>query len=517
VYLIDEFRLGNFKAFGPTQVLPIKPITLIYGPNSGGKSSLIHGLLYVQEAHRPRAFLESSRLDSSRTELGGSIVDLGGFGQFVYRRDLSKRVTIGFHMTSGALSGDDLPAVVGPVTLEVELGSGPQQMAYRISCEGDALITFGARGRYLRLDQLNLAHPAMAEFAEYLRDRLAPRCQQSGLSCDDVLADAIREPYVRDEKQDVPPGYYAYGKGLFPSGVVCGDPCITDETGRPLMDPVGNDPDEPAVAIRDALHSFVNGLSWEIINEMSTLGYVGPFRSYPPRRITDITEATEGAGLGDMSPWYELIGDDDTRTAVNEWLGARFLSTPFEFRVRRYFDGDELRRETPGVGPALDSFSPAVSELVLVDKRTNTLVSHRDVGVGISQVLPILVWAVTRNCADTVAVEQPELHLHPALQAKLGDVFIEAALGRSRIAFLIETHSEHLLLRIMRRLRQTARGTLPKGLPKITPDQVAVVYIEPADGGSRIRTLELDEEGRLLDPWPGGFFEEGFKERFDVE
>ena len=113
-----------------------------------------------------------------------------------------------------------------------------------------------------------------------------------------------------------------------------------------------------------------------------------------------------------------------------------------------------------------------------------------------------------------VYVEQPEIHLHPRLQADLGDLFIESALGDRKNTFILETHSEQLILRIMRRMRNTFNDELPDGLPPVTPEDVAILYVEPRGTAAVVRELELDEEGKLLDPWPGGFFEEGFKERF---
>jgi predicted ATPase len=115
---------------------------------------------------------------------------------------------------------------------------------------------------------------------------------------------------------------------------------------------------------------------------------------------------------------------------------------------------------------------------------------------------------------ETILIEQPELHLHPAQQAELGDLFINAALGEQKNTIIIETHSEHLLLRLMRRMRETVNENLPKGMPPVSPDDVAILYVQPTQAGSVVRVLELDAEGQLLDPWPGGFFEEGFRERF---
>ena len=157
--------------------------------------------------------------------------------------------------------------------------------------------------------------------------------------------------------------------------------------------------------------------------------------------------------------------------------------------------------------------SESLRDLVLIDKRSGTPVSHRDVGIGVSQVLPVLVSAYASS-ERLLAIEQPEIHLHPGLQAELGDVVIESALGNLCNRFLIETHSEHLLLRIMRRMRQTASGELPEGVPAVRPEDVMVLFVEPDGAQSLVRQMPLNERGELVKAWPGGFFEEGMREIF---
>jgi predicted ATPase len=94
----------------------------------------------------------------------------------------------------------------------------------------------------------------------------------------------------------------------------------------------------------------------------------------------------------------------------------------------------------------------------------------------------------------------------------LGDVFIQSALGEDRNRFLIETHSEHLLLRLMRRMRETSNEELPDGLPKITPNDVRVLFVEPDGSRSIVREMPLNENGEMVKAWPGGFFEEGLRD-----
>ena len=114
---------------------------------------------------------------------------------------------------------------------------------------------------------------------------------------------------------------------------------------------------------------------------------------------------------------------------------------------------------------------------------------------------------------DHLVAEQPELHIHPALQMALGDLFIEAVTDGDRPPqqFLIETHSEHLLLRLLRRLRENndneARG--PLGL---YPEDLAIYFVEGGAEGMQIRLLSVDEGGRFN--WPKGFFDEREREFF---
>jgi predicted ATPase len=121
--------------------------------------------------------------------------------------------------------------------------------------------------------------------------------------------------------------------------------------------------------------------------------------------------------------------------------------------------------------------------------------------------LPVLVHAYADE-GKIVAIEQPEIHLHPALQAELGDVFIESALGERKNTFLLETHSEHLILRILRRVRETTEGKLPAGAQPVRPEDVTVVFVEPTAKGSFIKHLPVTPDGDFAAPWPGGFFAE---------
>ena len=104
-----------------------------------------------------------------------------------------------------------------------------------------------------------------------------------------------------------------------------------------------------------------------------------------------------------------------------------------------------------------------------------------------------------------VAIEQPELHVHPRVQVGIGDLLTQA---NRNVGFLIETHSEHLILRLLKRIRQTTDGELPEGANPVSREDVAIVYLEASDSGVRARRIHVDEDGEFQQRWPDGFFAE---------
>ena len=141
------------------------------------------------------------------------------------------------------------------------------------------------------------------------------------------------------------------------------------------------------------------------------------------------------------------------------------------------------------------------------------------VGSGLGYVLPVLA-ALCDAHQVLILIQQPELHLHPALQAAMGDVFVEAS-QRSKPStgcaprFVIETHSEHLLLRVLKRLRQTGKGVSVNDL-RVGPDDVSILYFDPKPNGTTtVKELRLSADGEFFDRWPRGFFTERYEELFD--
>ncbi len=119
------------------------------------------------------------------------------------------------------------------------------------------------------------------------------------------------------------------------------------------------------------------------------------------------------------------------------------------------------------------------------------------VGTGVSQVLPIIVLGLLAQPGDTVAIEHPELHLHPAVQSRLADFFLFLALtGRQS---LVETHSEHIINRLRRRIVDDPSNAVR--------DAVTIYFASRETGDASFEEIRMDEFGAIAN-WPSGFFDE---------
>jgi predicted ATPase len=112
-----------------------------------------------------------------------------------------------------------------------------------------------------------------------------------------------------------------------------------------------------------------------------------------------------------------------------------------------------------------------------------------------------------------VCIEQPELHIHPAVQVGLGDLFIDGAVNQG-LSFLIETHSEHLILRLLRRIREAAELAGQVTHQPFSPAMIGVYCLSRRNGAIVVDEVPVTAEGDFAKPWPQGLFDERGAELF---
>ncbi len=558
---ITAIEIENFKGISERVRVDLKPITLLFGANSAGKSTILHALLYMKDV------LDRRNLDAIRTPVSGRALDLGGFRRFVHAQELDRTIRIGVHLE---VTGEELPAMVSDydtddtviystesetrdakfrqaqsdvlqsvhaASVEIEVcwdenEQSPVAFAYTVGLNGADLIRIERARDTLKIAKLDLLNPGVARLrpeTELQAEREATKImlEAFGGSEDDLAEPEPYESLIRE----ILPTFVGNGplSGLKNWLPVRHDP-IPDFASRetlhlPAVDWESMDCWNDFQWGRDAME-ITNEWAWEstsflakliigpgklVRDWLENLVYIGPLRARPPRKgipSDKLSDWSEG-----RAAWKTLEDEDTSPNLIDEvsqWLvGKDRLNSGYELERRHLvqMDADAFRNAVDGDldrAQLLDLLkeAPKSTEIKLVETRSGLRLDPSDVGVGISQVLPIVVGAVAPG-GSVLAIEQPELHIHPAMQVALGDLFIEGATKRG-MSFLIETHSEHLILRLMRRIREGS----------ISPTQIGVVFVEPVQGGRRFVELGIDEEGDFIDEWPGGFFEESFREKF---
>ncbi|WP_277927724.1 DUF3696 domain-containing protein [Nostoc punctiforme] len=564
---LNALRIGNFKAFADTQYIPFRPLTLIFGANSSGKSSIIHSLLLAHHA------IKNAELDIYRTEAGGESVDLGGFGQYIHKRDRSSQVEWAVDIDPKQLNTVDrgLVDLLRPIKkltvgvgIGTRLGKGTVKVrSFFIEADDRQVLSMSSRTQgKLQLDRLDYQHPILSNLIQAILEantftlKITPREREEIEKAIDELVPAIS----------------AKVSHLLPTDIQVGDE-VDISIAQPNSKPgqKENLADTVRLILPYRLSELIGVITETVERDIGKLRYLGPFRTYPPRHFAFSRQQDANWYAGGGYAWDILLNNAEVRQKVNAWLGdSNRMKSPYELVVRSLLPDSQLATELyPRIAKSLhdlttklifhaagfgsdiqeeierlrgdfeaagidlnsnsvlpeveqlvsmltdtDSISETwvqemtsggdrISDLVLIDKRTKTPVSHRDVGIGISQVIPILVSCYGLSDA-LVAIEQPEIHLHPRLQAELGSVFAESIKPPYNNRFILETHSEHLMLRLQKLIRE---GNL-------SPEDVSVIYVDCDSEGSQCLELRLDEEGDFIDEWPDGFFEDDFREIF---
>jgi tRNA1(Val) A37 N6-methylase TrmN6/ABC-type ATPase involved in cell division len=463
--LLTELRLEAFKSVGPDIRVPLKPLTLIYGRNSAGKSTLIQSILLMKQS-----------IEADRLSVNGQYASLGSAAGLAHNHDENTSMRIGFSFAS--LPGIDSPkSLPNPRDLRsvdfrfvpaddrngalasVDVGLGDRRFRWT-HAEGDPGVVSASLEAFLE----------MVQYA-YREDSVHPARKRSRSS----PAQTARGELRRMERESIE---FAL-RGLTP-----GSPsqALVSEMRHRLS---GTTLRGRLPAIVQTVSSLVGAVGDELQSLLGRVAYLGPLRQAPERL------SLRSTNRGGLDVPFFLLDNTSERQEVSERLQQ--LGVPYDLDVVTVSD------------PAERSLFGDMAAVVLTDTRTGTRLSPADVGFGISQVLPI-VTELSARTDSVILVEQPEIHLHPAMQADLADLLIESvdAAGRAN-QVIAETHSESIMLRIQRRVREGA----------ISANDIAVLYVDQDESGTAlVHRLRLDNEGDFLDSWPHGFFAERFDDVF---
>lgn len=436
--MLTRARIKNFKAWRDTGDIRLAPLTVIFGGNSAGKSSLGHLLLALKQtallSDRKRAF-----------HLGdpSSLIDLGTFVDCLYGHDVNQKLEFSLQWKL-------------PSPLHVKNTLDPKE-----TYQGDEL----------GLDAVLRAGKAKQPEIERIRYTLIQAGNQvlevdhtRGTSAVSLRATPLR---------------------------------LTKTVGRnwPLGPPEKFYRFADATLARFQNAGFLSDFSLETERMLNALFYLGPLRSHPERIYPWSGEPPPDVGMRGQYAVAALLAAEADERKLNRGPKQR-ISTFANFVATWMKELGVIHSFT--VKPVAEGRKEYE---VLIKTHTDAPeVKLTDVGFGISQVLPALVEAFYAPPNSTVWMEQPEIHLHPQVQARLADALISAVQagegGRPRnVQLIVESHSEHFLTRLQRRV---AEGV-------IAPTDVAIYFCKRSGKSAELEPLRLDLYGSI-ENWPTNFF-----------
>lgn len=456
-------RLQRFKGFKDSGWIELKPITLLFGYNSSGKSTILKALLMLKQS------LENPAKEVPFVFSSDRGVDIGSYEDVVYMHKIDNNNPIIISMRV------DVPA-------SIRIMNNYKNLFTNMLMNEDLSIVDYVTGKNEPLSQI-----------EFLIKISYHKTKKAMVITDFLLKDEKGNSILEMKR-----GISEDAKLYF----------ISDYSKENIGElQLGWNTFLPLVNNEYSLFGIIlNQVKEEITKTLQSLSNIGPLRIEPNRVefFTGENPSTVGTrGQDAMKLLY--LGELDKKKKgiegkINEWLKHYNYRFKWEFLKTNF------------------------GQFVLIDTRTNLEVSIKDVGFGISQVLPVVIQVYFADRGDTLLLEQPEIHLHSQAQAELADLFLDAIDfyrskdngNKQKKRLIIETHSENLLLRLRRRIAENYLDK--KAKIKADPNDIAIYFIENKNSTSIAHHLKINEKGEFVDLPDefAKFFSDDFNEHLQI-
>lgn len=449
--MFTTFAAANFKSWNSLERLDLAPVTGFFGSNSSGKTSLLQLLLLMKQT--------TAATDRRQVlNLGGderSPVSLGLVRDVLFGHDMDRQLSLSYSWRPP--EGLSVP----DPTAEDSLLFAAEEIEFttNLSVKNEQLFVesfaYGMGENSVSMEQSKA--PSVRREPEY---ELSARIQN----------DTHYLKRVTGRSWPLPPPVKCYGF-----------------------------PDEAIGYFQNS--GFVNVIELELERQFGDrLFYLGPLRSYPARQyhwqgLQPVDVGQRGERSVEALLASRLRKKNNVRRYNSRGRAVKLISV--EEHVAEWLKDLRLISSFD-----VERISPDTNLYRVVVRRSakSAPVLLTDVGFGVSQILPVLVLLAYVPKGSTVVLEQPEIHLHPAVQAGLADVILETARVR-KVQVVVESHSEHLLRRLQLRVAEE----------QAEPDDIALYFCNQDGVQSHIRRLELNIFGEI-ENWPDDFFGDPFGE-----
>lgn len=506
--MIGDLRLEGFQSFGLRQDLALQPLTLLFGPNSSGKSSL----------GRAFRFLKQSASNPTGITFAGDQVNLTSFENTVFKNNSEDSIGLDLTMYPVKTWIREPRAQITTATLQWtfsrQASSLPESISIVVALDfaeqtsDYVFLAFSLQDETVQLQEFLFPDPKDQVSGQVFRSSVLEswgvKEQQRQALVGRNLVD-VRDAFLATGDGDGPAQHTSIAKSLDEVNFAMGPDQMRPGPTQNLLPRISNTAQLPRGGIGRFLADLLGQLGSALEQELSNIRYVGPLREIVSGFKSQEGDVPELNSDGSNIQEHLLRIDDEQFAEVSD--GVQVLT-----------DGAyELERKTLSESDVVQARS--LGSVLLKDKHSDTSVAFQDAGTGIAQVLPIVAAVVDATARDSAVrgkrssrrqspglliIEQPELHLHPEMQGRLADYLLDKSMTSIRDqgsgpVILCETHSEAFLLRVQRRLREQRFG---RGSAK-----VAFYFVDrlPGSDSSHVMSMEIDDEGEFRQAWPVSF------------
>lgn len=515
--MLTNIHVEHFKAFEKADV-PVKPITILLGANSVGKSSIIQLLLAMEQT----AMVDYETYTSC-LKIYGHAVNLGSAENIFRKFETEKPVVLSFTINNEMLlyeyqnMYDEYLEDIKRVERYIPI---PESQTFRKN-------TLNTKNKYISYIK-KIKNIVNKEDNEYIKERLSyypvliPMAITFGNIMDAELVH-LEKLYdllyglkklsisdfefkfkisYKDRSTLILDGFslssngnvlFSYEENNGTVNIFSCFICFDDVEKKNIIEGFSNDStlftcfekgkhkneDQYDILGKDIISAYLFytiDFAFSALKETfkaSSINHVSPLRAHPKRyymldkaNVTYSLDTLDGDAIAEA-----LKENEEIKKKVNKWFENFKLSVDVE------------------------EFKEVIHHLKV--KQNGLSLDITDVGFGISQVLPIIIQGFLSKNNSLTIIEQPEIHLHPKMQADLADLFIDMVKINEGKAVIVETHSEYLLKRLRRRISEG----------KIKPEMVSICLFHPQTDkeGARIEHLNIEKKGFF--EWPESFYD----------
>jgi AAA15 family ATPase/GTPase len=486
--LITSIRLENFKAFIDTGNIPLKPITLLVGKNSAGKSSLIKAILAASQTAR------QAKLDNSYFRLIGDYTNLGTYGDTVYGNDTTTNFSVGFEVNGPSHKKKSSYRFrysfsrheTNPLGTSILGVEAYYNNNFICSAKDPSEETKKVKKMKKHVDDIRLSYPRITNVANFAEKDEEDEYQvflKQFADAMDIVAGEDKE--TESEEKEI-----KYSNEIYIRDFILNISKLPKSKKKQKKYQIN-------FGIDDMLSPYIGdtrAASLHLQGVLTRTIYLGPLRDEPTReaRLAQSSGNRIGIKGEDLATMLHLrTTKPDFMKKFNSHLQSLGVADSAITSPSYMRDKDDKEVETGFIKILLE--------------HEGTTRSLMDLGFGTSQVLPI-IFELSLRRDRLLVIEQPELHLHPAAQSEIGSLLNFSIEQNNQL--IVETHSANMIERLKRLIRE---GQLDN-------DDINIIYIgkDEENGGSRCDVIGFNEKGEFTDAWPEeSFFGEREKEYLD--